>query len=130
MCSVCGSKTTKIQAPHGHNKLPIALWLKDGNGGWKCWPCKNRENSRNQKGRQLRYNNRLYSFKKQIRNGICSICNKKTFTVLNHIRYNDRNPLAHTIEMCRKCHANYHRIETGQLSSLLLTKLIKLKQKA
>lgn len=129
-CSKCGSTTTRIQPPKGHNRYPTALWLKDGNGGWKCWTCKNRENSLATKGKTLRYENkvtgvkRLINFKKQIRKGICSICNKRTFTILNHIKYNDKLPIANTVEMCRKCHADYHRIETGQFSSLLLTKLI------
>lgn len=107
-CSVCGEKTTRIQPPKGHNRYPTALWLKDGSGGWKCWDCNNRENSRNQKYKQLRFtpNNKLYNYKTNLRRGICSICKKHRRTLLHHDldKYYINNPLLNTIEICRSCH--------------------------
>lgn len=44
------------------------------------------------------------------RRGICSSCNKEDeHTHLHHIKYDDRDPLANTIELCQSCHAFEHR---------------------
>ena len=123
VCSVCSSHITKIQPPKGHNHYPTELWLKDGNGGWKCWPCYNREKSKSHRGKQLSYTlknkkRKLFTFKQVIRKGICSNCKKFTRTALHHTEYDPANPLANTIEICIACHNAIHRLKNGQMGSL------------
>jgi len=42
------------------------------------------------------------------RKGICTKCGKQKKTVLHHEKYDDENPLAHTVEMCYQCHKKTH----------------------
>jgi len=48
-------------------------------------------------------------FDKPIRKGVCKRCGKKKGQIkktnLHHFKYDDSNKLAHTIEVCQKCHA-------------------------
>jgi len=45
------------------------------------------------------------------RKGICSICEKEDeHTILHHEQYDDNDPLAHTIEVCVKCHGMEHAL--------------------
>ena len=42
------------------------------------------------------------------RKGICTQCGKQKKTVLHHEKYDDDNPLAHTVELCYQCHKITH----------------------
>jgi len=42
------------------------------------------------------------------RSGTCSECNYKGITQMHHLKYDDENPLAHTIELCNSCHHKQH----------------------
>lgn len=58
----------------------------------------------NFKGKQipLRYNPRL---------GVCMFCGKQGITNLHHLKYDENNPVEHTIELCMSCHRKEHITE-------------------
>jgi len=59
--------------------------------------------------RTMRYKGKVLTFKHQIKTGQCQSCwSPNLTTVLHHIRYDDNNPLAHTIELCQHCHNKAH----------------------
>jgi len=49
-------------------------------------------------------------FDQEVRTGVCYFCNKEgrenksETTILHHAKYDHRDPLAWTIEVCSKCH--------------------------
>ena len=62
------------------------------------------------KNKRLKYRGRSMVFDKVIKTGVCHFCKKSTKekeitrTVLHHLKYDDSNPLAWTIEICPGCH--------------------------
>ncbi len=60
----------------------------------------------------LTYLGQKMVFDQDIRTGICYFCNKEgrpkrsTRTFLHHLKYDDSDPLAWTLELCGSCH--YH----------------------
>ena len=66
--------------------------------------------------RTLNYRGRRILFTRPIRSGICSYCGKyrgHNGTAMHHERYDDDDPLAHTIELCRSCHRKHHGRDTN-----------------
>ncbi len=68
---------------------------------------------------------RLFTFKdKQImhsvrpRTGICTNCHEERLTNLHHTKYDEVNPLAHTVELCVPCHNSEHKRLRGETSLL------------
>ena len=58
----------------------------------------------------LTYKGKTIYFDEPIRKGICENCGKrKKRTYLHHKKYDDANPLEHTIELCFRCHARFDR---------------------
>lgn len=54
----------------------------------------------------------------------CLECGKKGLTNLHHKKYDELNPLFHTIELCLSCHVKKHphnRDEKGQFTNLITT---------
>lgn len=64
--------------------------------------------------RRIRFKDKRIYFPFKIRDGICSICGKKypedldRRTILHHEKYDEQNPLNHTIEVCLSCHNRIH----------------------
>ena len=62
------------------------------------------------KNKRLKYRCRRMVFDKDIKTGACHFCKKSTLkkeitrTVLHHLKYDDSNPLAWTVELCPSCH--------------------------
>jgi len=85
---------------------------------------KNNKERRNEHSRRFRKNHPGYFTGKTIRvgkkriylgynprKGICGDCGKTNAkTVLHHLKYDLKNPLAHTFELCIGCHARQHRL--------------------
>jgi len=45
------------------------------------------------------------------RTGVCSECGKKVETIIHHDEYDVSNPIKNTRELCRPCHARFHRLK-------------------
>ena len=62
------------------------------------------------KNKRLTYRGRKMVFDKDIRKGDCHFCKKSTQkkeipkTILHHLKYDNSNPLAWTVEICPSCH--------------------------
>jgi len=62
------------------------------------------------KYRRLTYRGQKMVFDQEIRTGECYFCKKSAKkgeikkTILHHLKYNDWDPLAWTIEVCPSCH--------------------------
>ena len=103
--------------PYHYRSGGYPNWRKDKEGNPVCRKCYNRyvrdyaSEAPKQKIRLLR---RLYTYKGKViylrdtpaRMGICQQCGAKGVTTnLHHYgKYDDANPLANTVELCRKCH--------------------------
>jgi hypothetical protein len=108
VCYSCGSDKTNTNSkavPNWFLNLPTLFVLcyrcychliKEANrpSGYQrhCWE------------RQLKFKGKRLLFGSKLRSGICSECGKTTVTALHHTQYDETNPLAHTIELCRSCH--------------------------
>jgi len=56
------------------------------------------------------------------RKGICSNCGvNDEHTHLHHTKYDDSNPLKHTVELCKKCHMAQHRKNPKNRPALIST---------
>ena len=59
-------------------------------------------------------------FKENPRTNTCTECGRsypeelKQQTVMHHEKYDPRNPLAHTVELCHSCHTTLHNRERGK----------------
>lgn len=62
--------------------------------------------------RLMRYRGKLISIDLGIRRNICEFCGKKEETQLHHIKYDDSDILAYTVELCAFCHAKEHGFGT------------------
>jgi len=62
------------------------------------------------KNKRLKYRGKSIVYDKNIRTGTCHFCKKSTTkkeitrTVLHHLKYDNSNPLAWTVEICLSCH--------------------------
>jgi len=71
----------------------------------------NRETKLEYAKKSFRYKNKKIHLKENPRTGVCYFCNKQnTLTHIHHIKYDDNDPLANTIELCRSCHTRWHRL--------------------
>jgi len=65
-------------------------------------------------GRRITFKGKRFMLKENPRTGICSNCNKSVNngeikkTHMHHEKYDENNPLAHTIELCAGCHSKTH----------------------
>jgi len=64
----------------------------------------------NRKNRRLSYMSTDYYYDQDVRTGICFICKREGWaqksktTILHHLKYENSDPLAWTIEICSRCH--------------------------
>lgn len=107
VCSKCGSNKT-YRRKNGYEQWNI----KDGEY-WcqKCY-CKLIKYPKWKVKHIALYNPKRILFKqKRIildedpRKGICKMCGKKGLTHMHHYKYDDKDPLKYTIELCPSCHA-------------------------
>jgi len=68
----------------------------------------NREHILSEHRKFIRFKDKRIKLERNPRSGICSECNFKGLTNMHHEKYDEFNPLAHTIELCVKCHTNKH----------------------
>lgn len=119
-CYACGSKQTYYHPKDYSHPRGYSHWYANGNTGlFLCKRCYDRYFT-NPKWHPIT-NARLFSFKGQMlqasegngRIGVCNICRAvKPFdcqrTVLHHVKYDSKRPLAYTIELCPRCHYREH----------------------
>ena len=64
--------------------------------------------------KRMTFKGERIQLKKNPRKNICSVCGKKypddlkTQTCVHHLKYDESDPLAHTVEMCSSCHMKLH----------------------
>lgn len=76
-------------------------------------------------GRLMRYKDKFILLPRNPKIGICSQCHKSVAdgeikrTQMHHFKYDDSDPLAHTVELCVNCHneTDKPRNSGGQYSS-------------
>ncbi|MGI0041848.1 MAG: hypothetical protein ACRD94_07790 [Nitrosopumilaceae archaeon] len=61
-------------------------------------------------GRTLWFGDKRIWLKENPRKGKCLDCGKVGLTNMHHTKYDENNPLLHTIELCVGCHQRQHRI--------------------
>jgi len=75
---------------------------------------KYRLNDLKRKKKRINFKGKLIGLEKEPRIGICSKCGKSVKkgeikrTNLHHLKYDPKNPLNHTIELCVGCHNKIH----------------------
>jgi len=72
---------------------------------------------KNANKKQIRFKGKSTYLGYNPRIGVCSKCGKSVkdseinYTHLHHLKYDDNNPVKHTIELCIPCHRKEHIIE-------------------
>lgn len=79
----------------------------------RCWRAANPEKIRENNAKRVRFKGKLIRVGFNPRSGTCSVCGRKVGqgirrTQMHHERYDERNPLAHTRELCVSCHRKRH----------------------
>lgn len=97
ICHSCGSSTTYV------SKAGLPQWYDDPTNPAftlcsKCYKHKY-ENPRS-----IRFKDKRIIVEHPPRKGICQKCGKKGLTNIHHEKYDLKNPLAYTIELCISCH--------------------------
>ena len=112
-CIICGSYKTRINKTK--NGTPYSHW-RYVDGKVYCHKCYCREVSGKElmkavQGKILIYKKRRIILKERILTGQCTFCKRTVIsgeihsTTTHHFEYDDNNPLAFTVELCRSCHA-------------------------
>jgi hypothetical protein len=131
VCSECGSNETPLRQnkrirTDGTLGPPYPQWYSDGMGGYHCKPCRarlvdhpkwNLVNLKIHNERRLTYKGKVVRLKEAPRIGVCNWCRAVppfdcAKTQIHHEQYDDENPLAHTIEVCPKCHIATKNFDT------------------
>ncbi len=106
----CDATTTYV------NKRGIEQWLKKSEGYLcrKCYYKYYQIAEGNPRRLSFTPNHKNLTFREPIRLGVCSRCFRskergeiKT-TVLHHTSYDQKDPLANTLELCIPCHKHIH----------------------
>jgi len=109
-CKACGGKK------------PVCQKCRDRS---KQWRKNNPERQASYKGRLIRFKGKHIWLSHNPRIGICAECHKSVhdgeikITNLHHFKYDETDPLAHTIELCVDCHNQKEpraRNELGQFA--------------
>lgn len=109
ICSLCGSNKTNIDSRTGRER-----WARSPNGGYLCLHCYNAPYHAEYSPRRFRFQGKYLLADRNPRTGICALCNRKVVdgdirrTNLHHFSYDPSDPLAHTIEVCVRCHRRIH----------------------
>jgi hypothetical protein len=96
LCKRCASTYLKQWASTKHGKI-----IRD-------------QNTRKQAPRKLRFKDKIIRVLTPPRKNVCELCGKKypeelkSQTHIHHEEYDPDNPLIHTKELCRSCHAKVH----------------------
>lgn len=113
-CSLCLSKKT-----YRKRKGNYPFWYKNPKDRrkWICHKCYCKQVT-SPKWENLNRKTMIYFKQKQIRLGysphkhICELCGKKRATNLHHLQYDEKEPLAYTVELCLSCHAKEHDFQS------------------
>lgn len=133
VCSDCHSNETRWRQGCKRNDGTIGPaypnWYLDGIGGWYCHACYMKNiisptvDVATRKKRNAPYNTRRLKYKDKLlllaanhKIGVCNLCRAVVGfdcqrTHMDHEKYDDSNPLAHTMEICPRCHEKKHREE-------------------
>lgn len=90
---------------------------------FRIWE-KNNPIRRNRKSKKISFKKKTIYIDFVPRVNICSVCGKsypnelKRQTDLHHLKYDENNPIAHTIELCISCHFRLHKLKNGKLRKL------------
>lgn len=117
ICHSCYKKVNYLKnreyARKGYWKNPEKLKQRS-----KKWRKDNPEKYKKQYSvPRIKFKGESIHLKHNPRIGICSLCGEKTRTDLHHRVYSPDDPLANTIELCRRCHSKEHprdRNDKGQ----------------
>ena len=128
VCFECGSDKTKMHIGNKQKdgtRKPYPEWRRDSLGHWICRRCYqqiinpiyNPIYSNIHNPRRLTYKGKVIRMKNARRIGVCNWCRAVTpfdcaKTELHHEQYDDNNPLAHTIEICPRCHIKTKNFDT------------------
>lgn len=75
----------------------------------KNYAVNHKQEIKEYKSRRILFKDKRIFVDSNPRTGYCSNCGYKGRTNLHHIKYDESNPLGHTIELCPRCHINEHR---------------------
>ena len=59
--------------------------------------------------RKIRFKDKRILLKENPRTGVCSLCRRQGLTNMHHLKYDEKDPLKYTIELCPSCHIKEHR---------------------
>jgi len=89
-------------------------------------PEKIKERNKKQCGKQLVFKGKYYRLKENPRKGICELCGRSVAkgeiktTNLHHYRYDSKNPMKYTKELCVRCHNTQAIVECVNVLELAL----------
>jgi hypothetical protein len=100
---LCAKRRKQYYEKHKEQeKAQATAWLN-------AHPERKRELEIQAASRRLRFKGvKLTVSKEPVRIGKCTECGAQGLTNLHHWKYDDRDPLAHTQELCVPCHARIH----------------------
>ncbi len=96
------------------NRLAQARWRQ-------AHPDAVRAAQRELRRRQITFQNKALTLPENPRMGICARCGDPAASrqhALHHERYDPADPLAHTTELCARCHAREHHPRDPAVSTL------------
>jgi len=72
------------------------------------YQIKNAELLKEKDKKRIRFRDKLLRIGHNPRIGICSRCEWEGITHMHHLKYDENNPTAYTIELCPSCHTKTH----------------------
>lgn len=93
----------------------LTHWRRNKNKKWLCSKCYQHDYMKKYHKTIFSFKGKLLTAKKNIRKGICSWCNNiidginTKRTSLHHKKYDAKNPLKYTVEICNRCHKKLYK---------------------
>jgi len=85
-----------------------------GKAWLKQYRINRRQETKQTNQRRLKFKGKHILLPENPKTGICSVCKKSVqkneieYTSWHHLKYDENNPLAHTVELCVNCHRAEH----------------------
>lgn len=115
ICNRCYCKHVKhLKNKEQENQYCKEYYNKNKEYFKEYFAKRTKEYVKNNNSKRLKYKDKQIRIKQNIKTGYCSRCSNNIYdgscnlTSLHHIRYNDDDPLKHTIELCNPCHRKQH----------------------
>lgn len=111
-CRVCSVELTEKNW-YDVNKRQFSYICKLCCDGYrKQFPSHNPNHPERISKRSLNFKKRRIILAENPRKGTCIKCGAKDrTTVMHHLEYDEKDPLAHTIEVCQSCHNKLHNVK-------------------